>query len=92
MKKAILLIIILLLNCASEKDACYKDLNNPGITEEANSCENFIIYSLATPVLSESSGIKSISNLNLIQCLLYIQQGKECKKKSNLFPRLYIRS
>lgn len=88
----IIIIFQLFINCASEKDACYQDLNNPGVNEAANSCQNLREYQLISNVYSNKSALDLIVNYNLLLCAEYLQREKECKKKSKILPRWYIRS
>ncbi len=93
MKKFIMIFLFIFFHsCASEEEACYRDLNRPGLDDTANSCENFIGYKFGATLIPNSLALNTGANLNFVLCAVYIQKEKECKKKSKILPRWYIRS
>ena len=94
MKRMVMsIIIIFLLNCGTQKQACEQEaevyLDNGLSYESCEHAKMFFVLANTSPASKnpESFSQKSFE-LSLIFCLRYIQAKRECKDKSTFFPAL----
>jgi hypothetical protein len=93
-KKILIYLIIILINCSNQRDRCYANLKTKEWPEGGSSydiCSGYVGYELARKNM-DGSNLGAISGFiadnYLILCLKRIEEEKQCEKKSNLITHI----